>query len=105
MKYCVKPENNLDKNCQKAYALIFRQCTEYICSKLEAHKYYHSISEEYDVFLLVSVIKGLTFKFDRHKHLPHTLHNSKGDFYQYFQMGQTMNLQYLDTFKNQVSVI
>ena len=61
--------------------------------------------EEYDVLLLVGAIKVSTLKLDGHKHPLHALHDSKIYFYQYFQMGKTMNPQYLETFKNKVSVI
>ena len=57
------------------------------------------------VFLLTGSIKGLTFKFDGHKHPSHALHYARKDFYQYWQMGQTMNPQYLEIFKNNVSAI
>ena len=57
------------------------------------------------MFLLVEVIKGLTFNFNGHKHPSHALHEDKSDFYCYCHMGQTKNPQYLDTFKNKVFVI
>ena len=55
--------------------------------------------------LLVVSIKGVDFKFNRHKHPQHALHNSKRGFYRYHQTGQTKNPQYLETFNNKFSVI
>ena len=42
MEY-VKQEKKLYKNCQKAYALIFRKCANHMQSKLETHEDYQSI--------------------------------------------------------------
>ena len=57
------------------------------------------------MLLLVRSIKGLTFKFYVHKHLPHVLYDNKRYFYRYFHTGQTTNQKYLETFKNKVSFI
>ena len=64
--------------------LIFRQCIERILSKLEAHEDYQRIRGDYDVFLIVAVIKVLSFKFNSHMHPSHALHHSKRDFYHYY---------------------
>ena len=81
MTQYIKRESNLDKNCQKAYALIFVQCTEHMRSKLKAREYYHIVRGDYEVFLLVGSIKGLTFKLYFHKHPLHSLRVDKRDFY------------------------
>ena len=54
-------------------------------SKVESHEYYQIIRRDYDVFLLVADIKGLTFNFDGHKHPLHALHDAKRNFYRYYQ--------------------
>ena len=77
----VKQEKNLNDNYPKFYALIFGQCTKHMRSKLEAREYYQMVSGGYNMFLLMTSIKGLTFQFDRHKNPLHTLHNAKRDFY------------------------
>ena len=77
----VKQESKLEWNFQKAYALIFRQCTEHMRSKLESHDDYKRMREDYSAFLLMGAIKGLNFKFNWHKHPPHALHDAKRDFY------------------------
>ena len=100
----VKLEKNIEENCQKAFALIFRQCTYHMKSKLEAHEDYHRMRGDYNVLLFVGYIKGLNFKFDGHMHPSHNLHDSKRDFYQYYQTRQTKNPKYLDTSKNKVLV-
>ena len=57
------------------------------------------------MLLLVGAIKGLTFKFNRHKHLFYSIYNSRRDFCRYYQKGYTTNPQYLETFKNKFLVI
>ena len=52
----------------------------------------------------METIKGLTYKFDRNKHQSHAIHNAKQELYNDYHMGHTDNPQYLDTFKNKVSV-
>ena len=105
MEEFFKYETKLDENWQKAYTLIFVKCTEHMRSKLEAHKYCQTMRGNYGVLLLIAAIKGLTYKFYRHKHQSHDLHNSKQELYHYYQKGNTTNPQYLDTFKNKVSAI
>ena len=74
-------------------------------SKLEAHKDYQRMRGDYNMFLLVGGIKGLTFKLDGNMHLPHALHDANRQFYRYYQTVNTTKLQYLETFKNNISVI
>ena len=57
------------------------------------------------MFLLVADIKGLFFKFDRHRHPSHTLHDAKREFYHYFEKGQNKNTEYPEAVNNKVSVI
>ena len=72
----VKKEKKRDENFQKVYALIFRQCTKHMRSKIEAQQDYQSMRGDYNVFLLV---RGIVF--GRHKHPLHTIHDAKRDFY------------------------
>ena len=60
---------------------------------------------DYNVFLLVGGIKGLTFNLVGHKYLTHALHDSNRDLYWYYHVRHTTRPQYLGTFKNNVSVI
>ena len=60
---------------------------------------------DYNVFFLVGAIKGLTFKFDGHKHPSHTLDDAKRYFYHYYYIGHTTNPQHPETFNHNVSVI
>ena len=53
----------------------------------------------------MAATKGITFKFDGHKHPLYDFHDAKRDFYRYYQMGQTTTQKYLEDFKNKVLVI
>ena len=59
----------------------------------------------YNILLFVIYIRGLIYKFDRHKHLLHTLHNAKKDLYWFYQACGATTTLYLGTFKNEVSII
>ena len=59
----------------------------------------------YYVFLLMAAIRGITFKFDGYNHPPHSIHDAKQYLYRYHETGHTTNIQYLDTFKNNLLVI
>ena len=59
----VNKETKLDKNSQKAYSLIFIQCTNHMQSTMDMHEDYLRMRGEYGVFLLVGAIKRLNFKF------------------------------------------
>ena len=81
----VKQETNLDGKCQKAYAIIFGQCTENMRLELEAQEDYQRMKRDYNMFLLAGAIKGLIFKFDGHNHPSHAFHDAKvGGTYQRF---------------------
>ena len=98
-------ETKLNDNCQKSYALIFGQCTEHMRLKLESHEDCQRMRVCYNMFVLMAAIRGITFKFNGHKHPFHSVHNAKQDYFRYNQTGQTKNPRYLETFKNKVLVI
>ena len=100
-----KHETKLEENFQKAYTLIFGNCTEHMCTKLEALEDYHTMWGKYNVPLLVVSIKGPTYKFDRHKHRSHSLYNANRKFCHYYQTGYTTKLQYLKTLNDRVYVV
>ena len=105
MTDCIKLYTKLEKHFQKAYILIFGQCNDHMLSKLESHKDYQNMRGYYNVLLLLVDTKGLTFKFDIHKHLPHALHDTRRDLYRYYQTGQTKNRQYLESFKKNIAIV
>ena len=95
----VKQDGILDENLQKAYSLIFVQCTEILKSKLKSRVNWDSMLSTYDMFALLKAIKTIIYKFKDQKYLPLSLHNAKTNFYN-FRQGTMTNPDYLDKFIN-----
>ena len=76
----VKRDGILDENLQKAYSLIFGQCTELLKSKLNSSVNWDAMSSTYDMFALLEAIKTITYKSKDQKYLPLSLHNAKTNF-------------------------
>ena len=95
----MKREGILDENLQKAYSLIFGQCTKLLKSKLKSSVNWDAMSSTYDMFALLEAIKTIIYKFKDQKYLPISLHNAKTNFYN-FQEGTMTNTGYLDKFMN-----
>ena len=79
----VKRDGILDENLQKAYSLIFGQCTELLKSKLKSSVNWDAMSSNYDMFALLEAINTIIYKFDDQKYLPLSLHNAKTNFYNF----------------------
>ena len=95
----VKRYGILDDNLQKAYSLIFGQCTDLLKSKLKSSVNWDAMSSTYDMFALLEAIKTIIYKFEDQKYLPLSLHNAKTNFYN-FRQGTMTNHDYLDKFMN-----
>ena len=79
----VKRDGILNENLQKAYSLIFGQCTELLKSNLKSSVNWGAMSSTYDIFALVEAIKTIIYKFEDQKYLPLSLHNAKTNFYKF----------------------
>ena len=95
----VKRDDILDENLQKAYSLIFGQCTELLKSKLKSSINWDAMSSTYDMFALLEAIKTIIYKFEDQKYLPLSLHKAKTSFHN-FRQGTMTNTNYLDKFMN-----
>ena len=58
----VKQDVILDENLQKAYSLIFSQCTKILKSKLKSSVNWDAMSSTYDMFTLLEAIKTIIYK-------------------------------------------
>ena len=76
----VKRDGILDENLQKAYSLIFGQCTELLKSKLNSSINWDAMSSTHDMFALLEAIKKIIYKLEDQKYLPLSLHNAKTNF-------------------------
>ena len=95
----VNRDGILDENLQKAYSLIFGQCTELLKSKLKSSVNWDAMSSTYDMFTLLEAIKTIIYKSEDQKYLTLYLHNAKTNFYN-FRQGTMTNPDYLDKFMN-----
>ena len=84
----------LDENLQKAYSLIFGQCTEILKSKFKSSVNWDAMSSTYDMFELLEAIKKIIYRIEDKKYLPLSLHNAKINFYN-FRQGTMTNPDYL----------
>ena len=60
----VKRDGIIDKNLQKAYSLIFGQCTELLKSKIKSSVHWDAMSSTYDMFALLEAIKKIIYNFE-----------------------------------------
>ena len=64
---------------------------------------WHSASTNYDVLILIRIIRTITFKFDEQKYLPLALHHAKANLYS-IRQGSLSNAEYLEKFNNVVGI-
>ena len=77
----MKRRSTLDENVQKSYSLVLGQCTDQLKSKLKQSNKWNAASTTYDVLILISIVRTITFKFDEQKYLLISLHQAKANFY------------------------
>ncbi len=99
----IKRKGQLDENIQKAYSLMLGQCTELLKSKLKQAGNWATVSAAMDVLGLMTLIKGIVYKFEDQKYLPLAIHQAKANFYS-FRQGTLTNAEYLDKFNNLVDI-
>ena len=104
LSMAVKQEYLLHANLQKAYALVLRQCTELLQSKLKQHADWAMLQCDQDVLSLLKVIKGICYKFEDQKYMPLALDNAKHALYNLHQGGMSCS-DYLEWFHNLVDVV
>ena len=100
----VKQEYLLHAILQKVYALVLRQCTELLQSKLKQHADWAMLQCNQDVLSLLKVIKGICYKFEDQKYMPLALDNTKHALYN-LQQGSMSCSDYLEWFCNLVNVV
>jgi hypothetical protein len=92
-------EQKLTENIKKAFAIVYKQCTENLKSKLEQHKDWAALSLSCDVLALLELIRSMVFKYEDRMFQPLSLHKVKQSFYS-FRQGNLPNVEYLQSFKN-----
>ena len=91
----MKRRSTQDENVQKCYSLVLGQYTNLLKSKLKHSHEWHAALTNYDVLILIRIIRTITFKFDEQKYLPLALHQAKANFYN-IRQGSLSNAEYID---------
>lgn len=91
--------NKLAENVKKAYAIVLKQCTLNLQSKLEERPEWAALKMSCDVLVLLELIRSLVFRYEERMYQPLSLHRVKQTFYS-FRQGNLSNIDYLQAFKN-----
>ena len=59
----MKRISTLDENVQKSYSLVLGKCTDLLKSKLKYSNECKAASKTYDVWILIRIIRTITFKY------------------------------------------
>jgi len=105
VKEYVKRKSRLKENLIKAYILVWGQCTELMKAKLETLTTYVDMKRDNNTLQLLNEIKAITYKFEDHMYLPHSLYQAYRSFYLFRQKTEDNNSQYLEQFKNTVDIL
>lgn len=96
---------SFQSNVKALYSLVWGQCSKGMQAKVEAQPGYNNVNANKDGIELLHLIKTVAFNYQSQKYLPHAVHKAKWHFYNCAQ-GRTATVQeYLEQFKNVVSVL
>ena len=79
----VKKQDIIEDWMQKAYSIIFGQCSNRVCTKFNGMANHLMISENGNPILILENIKTITFNFQSTKYLPNSIHRCKRRLYTY----------------------
>jgi hypothetical protein len=96
----VKKETLLEENLKTAFSLIYGQCSDDLCAKLESRADHANVEATSDSLGLLRNIRTVMFQFQSQRYAPLALHEAKRRFYLHTQDKNTTCQQYYDTFKN-----
>ena len=60
---CIKKKKTLKQNLKTTYSLIYGQCTDALCTKLESRPGHSTIAAKADSIELLKSIKAMMFQF------------------------------------------
>ncbi len=101
----VKQRSYLAENMKTLYSLVWGQCTDSMRQKLEAHKTFAGVSTTGDGLGLLKLVKGIAFRFQSQKYLPHALHEALKRYYNCSQGKFASAQAYLEHFQNVIAVV
>ena len=90
---------------QKAFPLIYGQCTEFLRAKQEGLENWKITSNTFDVIAIIRAIKGLSYIVDGQEYRYHAVHTLTRKFYTFCQGAEMTNATYLEVFNTNVEVL
>ena len=99
-------EVNFDNNIQSLYSLVWGQCSDSMQAKVEAMPAFLLVAKPNSHGIeLLKIIKKISFNYQGHKYLPHAIHESKRNFYEFKQEKYVTATAYLEKFMNLVDIL
>ena len=81
----MRRKDTLVRNLKSAYALIYRQCSDTLCVKLESRPDYKGIKATADPIGLLENIKAVMYQFQAERYGPLALYQAKHCCYPFYQ--------------------
>ena len=95
-----KKQTTLDTNIERAYSLVWGQCTPAMQAQIKTQSDFQTIRDNFDVFALLKAIKGHTFKLTDRDYPYQPVWDS---YMSVFHMKQGKD-EYLDKFQERFNV-
>ncbi len=105
IEHYVKRKVSLNNNLRKAFSLVWGQCSDVMRDKIEAKQEWKAVKAEFDVIMLLELIRGINFKFDDQKYAFGSVYHANKRFYNYRQSGEDTNNEHYEKMKNLVKVV
>ena len=101
----IRHKSQLCENLKTTHTLVWGQCTDLMCIKLEASTNFGTFKKNVDVIALLQEIKSITFKFEDQTYIYHSLMMAYQNFYSFHQGQEITNTKYLGQFNNLVDIV
>ena len=93
------------ENLKTIYSLVWGQCTDALCAKLEGLETHETLAQRGDSLGLLQVIKGVVYNFQDQKYQQQSLDDATRHFYTMYQGKYTTTQAFLEQFQNVVDDI
>ena len=104
MQAYVKRKQNLANHKEKAYWIIWDQCSEPLQNKIKNSPKWPNISANQNCIDLVKLIKMLVYKYEEDQYMPLSIFNAKSAFYM-FNQGNMALSDYREKYSNLIQVL
>ena len=104
MQAYVKRKQNLANHMEKAYWIIYDQCSEPLQNKIKNSPKWPNISANQNCIDLVELIKMLVYKYEEDQYMPLFVFNAKSAFYM-FNQGNMALSDYREKYSNLIQVL